>query len=75
MLFKAAKIDGGHSHRFRDTFACGLLEAGVSLENVKTLLGHDSIKTTEKHYAPWVRSRQELLERAVYKANILGTDF
>jgi integrase len=28
------------------------------------LLGHTSIKTTEKHYAPWVKSRQTALKLA-----------
>ena len=63
--FAAAGIKGGHSHRFRDTFAVGLLENGLSIEHLAMLLGHTSIRVTEKHYAPWVRSRQDLLERAV----------
>lgn len=50
------------SHRLRDTFAVELLLAGVPLERVAILLGHQSIKITEKHYAPWVRSRQAQLE-------------
>jgi len=29
------------------------------------LLGHKSVKVTEKHYTPWVRSRQEQLEQDV----------
>jgi integrase len=29
---------------------------------VSVLLGHSSIKVTEKHYSPWVRARQEQLE-------------
>jgi|SRR5579859_5432084 len=53
------------SHRFRDTFAVGLLEKGVPLETVSILLGHSSVKTTEKHYSPWVKSRQIKLEDAV----------
>jgi hypothetical protein len=32
------------------------------------LLGHRSIKVTEKHYAPWVRARQEQLENSVRRA-------
>jgi integrase/recombinase XerD len=64
-LFKIAGIPDGHSHRFRDTFAVDLLSKGVSLETVSTLLGHTSIATTEKHYAPWVQSRQDALEEAV----------
>jgi integrase/recombinase XerD len=66
-LGKLSKLSGVHvhAHRFRDTFSVGLLKAGVPLEQVSVLLGHSSIKTTEKHYAPWVRSRQEQLESAV----------
>ena len=33
-----------------------------------TLLGHTSIKTTEKHYAAWTRARQEQLEADVKQA-------
>jgi integrase/recombinase XerD len=66
--FKTAKIIDGHSHRFRDTFAADLLTRGVSLESVSQLLGHRSIKITEKHYSPWVRTRQEALEREVQEA-------
>jgi hypothetical protein len=39
--------------------------AGVPLERVSILLGHSSIRITEKHYSPWVRSRQEQLEADV----------
>jgi integrase len=61
-LFTLAEIKNGHPHRFRDTFAVELLLAGVPLERVSVLLGHTSIKVTEKHYAPWIRARQEQLE-------------
>lgn len=64
-LFESAKLANGHAHRFRDTFATELLLAGVPLERVSILLGHSSIRITERHYAPWVRSRQEQLERDV----------
>jgi site-specific recombinase XerD len=40
----------GHHHQLRDTFAVGLLEKGVPMEVVSKALGHESIKTTEKHY-------------------------
>lgn len=64
-VFRAAGMPEGHPHQLRDTFAVGLLEKGVPLEEVSKLLGHTSIKTTEKHYAPWVRSRQERLDSLV----------
>jgi site-specific recombinase XerD len=53
------------SHRLRDTFAVDLLEKGVPLEEVSKLLGHDSIKTTEKSYAKWVKGRQDRLDSLV----------
>jgi hypothetical protein len=39
--------------------------AGVPLERVSILLGHTSVRITEKHYAPWVRERQEQTEADV----------
>lgn len=70
-VFKAAGIEGAHPHRFRDTFAIELLLAGVPLERVSILLGHSSIGITEKHYAPWVRDRQERLEADVRRTWVL----
>ena len=66
-LFEAAGVRSGHmvSHRLRDTFAVDLLRKGVPLEEVSKLLGHTSIKTTEKHYAKWVKGRQDRLDNLV----------
>jgi integrase/recombinase XerD len=52
------------SHRLRDTFAVGLLEKGVGIEEVSKLLGN-SIKIAEKHYAQWVKTRQDRLDSLV----------
>lgn len=62
------------SHMLRDTFAVEMLLAGVPLEDVSKLLTHTSIKTTEKHYAPWVKPRlQQLDDKAVAAMRLLGT--
>jgi integrase/recombinase XerD len=63
--FRAAGMPDGHPHQLRDTFAVGLLEQGVPLEEVSKLLGHESIKTTEKYYAKWVKARQDRLDTLV----------
>ena len=67
-LFELAGVKNGHPHRFRDTFAVELLLSGVPLERVSVLLGHRSIRVTERHYAPWVRARQEQLEADLERA-------
>jgi integrase/recombinase XerD len=67
-LFQLAGVGGGHAHRFRDTFAVELLLAGVPLDRVSILLGHSSVRITERHYAPWTRSRQEQIESDLKEA-------
>ena len=63
-MFDRAGI-AGHSHQLRHTFAVNLLQKGVSMENLSTLLGHRSIKVTERYYASWVAGRQQHLEEVV----------
>lgn len=62
----------GHPHRFRDTFSVSLLEQGEDLRTVQLLLGHASIRTTEKHYAPYVKSFQRILDAATAKLDFSG---
>ena len=67
-VFVAARIKkAGNmvSHRLRDTFACYYLEKGVPLQDVSKMLGHESIKTTEKSYAKWVKGRQARLDTLI----------
>jgi integrase/recombinase XerD len=68
LLFSLAGVRGGHAHRFRDSFATELLLTGVPLERVSVLLGHQSIRVTERHYSPWTRSRQDQLEADLLRA-------
>ena len=64
-----AGVAGFHPHRLRDTFAVALLLKGVLMQDVSTLLGHGSLATTERHYAPWNLERRERLGRVVRKAH------
>ena len=69
---KEAQVAKFRSHRLRDTFAAELLLAGVALEDVSILLGPASVQTTERHYAPWIRSRRARLVRVVCEAHGRG---
>jgi hypothetical protein len=64
-VLELASVTDGHPHRFRDTFSVSLLQNGAELRTVQLLLGHTSVRTTEKHYAPYVASMQRILDEAV----------
>jgi integrase len=50
-LREAAGLPKGISiHSLRATFACHLIEKGVDIYTVSKLLGHSSVKVTERHY-------------------------
>ena len=38
----------------------------IPLEEVSKLLGHESIKTTERHYSKWMKGRQDRLGQSLY---------
>ena len=74
-LFKLAELKDPsgqpkrcHPHMFRDTFAVESLLSGMRLEEVSTILGHSSVRITEKHYMPWVRARQTSLNQSVMQS-------
>lgn len=63
---RVGKLAGihAHPHRFRDTFAVELLTQGADIRTVQQLLGHESLQTTERHYAHFVAAHQALLDSA-----------
>jgi site-specific recombinase XerD len=66
-LFRSIGMQEGHPHQLRDTFAVNMLNKGIPLETVSRMLGHQSVRTTEKYYSPWVSSRKKRLEEVVCK--------
>jgi integrase len=44
------------------------LNTGMPIEDLAMLLGHPSTRTTERHYMPWNKNRQQRLDAAVDKA-------
>ena len=67
-VFTKAGIEDGHSHRFRDTAAVELLKAGVDIRDVQKFLGHKSLATTEKYYAPWNKRQQDIFDGKIKAA-------
>jgi len=57
-----------HPKMLRDTFAIEQLNIGVDLLIVSRQLGHTSVRTTEKHYLPKSKSRNEATLALLRKA-------
>ena len=49
-------IENIRMHDLRRTFGYNLVKQGMSIYEVSKLLGHSSVVTTEKHYAPLIAS-------------------
>ncbi|MGA7238334.1 MAG: site-specific integrase, partial [Bryobacteraceae bacterium] len=60
-LGNSLNIPGLRPHRLRDSFAVNSLLSGLTMDEVSRLLGHKSVKTTERYYCPKVLSRVRLL--------------
>lgn len=63
-FMKRIGIAGAHFHTLRHSFATRLIELGVDIKTVSTLLGHSSAKTTLDFYA---HSRLDMQRSAVEK--------
>ena len=64
-----AGVAGFRPHRLRDTFAVELLAVGVVMDDIRVLLGHSSVATTERYYAPWNLLRRDRFVQIVRKAH------
>jgi integrase len=56
--FRRAGITDISTHNMRKTFATRLLSRGAAITDVQHLLGHASVKTTEKAYAAFVKNER-----------------
>lgn len=45
-IAKRAGVDNVHPHRFRRTFATGLADRGMDIQEIRKILGHSNINTT-----------------------------
>lgn len=48
-IAKKAGVENVHPHRFRRTFATGLAERGMNIQEIQKLLGHSNINTTMEY--------------------------
>ena len=56
--FSRAGVTDVSSHNLRKIFATRLLSRGAAITDVQHLLGHASVKTTEKAYAAFVKNER-----------------
>ena len=68
--FRRAGLEDVSSHNLRKTFGTRLLSRGAAITDVQHLLGHASVKTTEKAYAAFVKNERfkqtiDLLDKPV----------
>jgi len=56
------EIPDAHFHDLRRTFGYNLIKQGMPIYQVSKLLGHASVTTTEKHYAPLLATDVEEFE-------------
>ena len=69
-VLRRAGVTDVSSHNLRMTFAARLLSRGAAITDVQHLLGHASVKTTEKAYAAFVKNERfkqtiDLLDKPV----------
>jgi site-specific recombinase XerD len=76
VVFKRAKVEGAHPHRFRHTVASELIGRGATFEEVAGILG-DTPNTIRRHYAKWtpeLQARQDRVIRMIPGTNLAQTE-
>ena len=68
MVRRFTGIERFHAHQMRHTYACRMLEAGVSLAAVQQLLGHSTVVMTQRY----ARISDEMVRREVERAVASG---
>lgn len=74
-VFKRAKVERAHPHRFRHTLASEILSKGGTVEDAASILA-DSPATIRRHYAKWTpeyQARQDRVIRMVHGTNLTQT--
>ena len=66
-LAKKANLEAVSPHTLRHSFAKNLVDAGVGLEKVAALLGHESLETTRLYTIPSEADLQEATERVAWE--------
>ena len=56
--FKHAGLTDVSSHNMRKTFATRLLNRGAAITDVQHLLGHSSVKTTERFFSAFIKNER-----------------
>ncbi|MDE0389713.1 MAG: site-specific integrase [Rhodospirillales bacterium] len=69
LVARIAGVVNFTTHRLRHTFAVELLKAKVPIKQVSTLLGHNSVITTERVYAQWDMSQRDQLVEIMEEVN------
>ncbi len=59
---KKAELKNVTPHTLRHSFAKSLIDAGVSLEKVATLMGHSNLNTTRIYTTPGVQDLEEAIK-------------
>jgi integrase len=75
-VFRLAKVDRAHPHRFRHTLASELLGQGATIEEVAGILA-DSPNTIRRHYAKWtpeLQARQDRVIRMIHGTHLAQTE-